>query len=254
MHRFALMVLVATSLIFSLSAQVLTLKEKALLLPKEQNVSGIVVDSSGHPIKGASIENTDLQRKIVTTDESGRFRITTQAPAFVVRKRGYDGAFLRTVNAKSVRITLRVSKNVVPSCVKESSCKAIVGFGGFFCFAEAEGIEVTEQGNDVDYGQRFFSVQTKDGVASIWHGAGSSWDWGVPSNEDVWLSIDYSERESMVAGYTVIDARGRTADGKFWRYIGRLGESASYRDLDRESATLLDKVLDSMCALREKNR
>jgi hypothetical protein len=145
-----------------------------------------------------------------------------------------------------------VSQHVVASCANKSSCKAIVGFGGIFCLSKVDGVEVSEQGNDVDYGLRFFSVQSKDEVKSILHGSGPTWDWGVPSNEDVWRSVDYSEQQSMVGSHRVLDARGRTSDGQFWRYVGRLGESASYRDVDTESAALLDKVLDGVCTLENK--
>jgi hypothetical protein len=250
MQRFALVVVVSAFPILSLSAQMLSPKEEGLLLPNEQNVSGVVVDSSGHPIEGALIQNTDLGRKIITTDANGRFNLSTRAPAFVIRKPGYDGEFMRTINAKSARITLNVSQNLMAPCANKSSCKAIGGFGGIFCFPKVAGIKVSKQGNDVDDGQRFFSVQSKNGVGSIWHGAGVNWSLGVPSNEEVWLSVDYSERELLADGYTVIDARGKTADERFWRYVGSIGESASYRNVDKESAALLDSV----CTLKDKNK
>jgi len=252
MYRLGLIALFSVIVPLLTTAQSLSPKEESLLLPQEQKVSGQVLDSSGHPVGGASLQVLNFPREKLSTDANGHFELTTRAPAVVVRKAGYKSAFVRTANSTVVTITLDSSHSTITSCVNKSSCKVIVGFGGIFCLPRLNGIKVSKQGDDVDYGQRFFSVQSKDGLKSIWHGTGPTWDWGIPSNEDVWRSVEYCEQSFRVGDYVVVDARGQTSDGKFWRYLGRWGESASYRDVDRESADQLDKVLDGMCIIIQK--
>jgi hypothetical protein len=47
----------------------------------------------------------------------------------------------------------------------------------------------------------------------------------------------------------ILDARGTTPSGKFWRYLGFLGESAFYHDADEPTARILDRVIDGACLL-----
>jgi hypothetical protein len=50
----------------------------------------------------------------------------------------------------------------------------------------------------------------------------------------------------------VIDARGKTAGGKLWRYVGTFGESASYYEVDPRDAALPDRFLDGACVAAGK--
>ncbi|HLY63128.1 MAG TPA: hypothetical protein VKV95_20465 [Terriglobia bacterium] len=50
-----------------------------------------------------------------------------------------------------------------------------------------------------------------------------------------------------VKGVIFIDAHGQMANGNHWRSFGKVFESASYRDVDEETAKILDKVLDGAC-------
>ena len=230
-----------------LCAQKLTPREESLLLPVEQHVSGIVVDSSDGPIAGASVQHTTTSTKEIVTDLTGHFELTTRAPAFVIRKVGFEGAFVRTQNAQSIRITLKQSQGTLPVCSQKSPCSSIDGFGCVFCLPHIPGIKISEQGNDIDYGQRIFSVRSNHGRQSIQHAGGPMWGPGIPFDEDVWDSVEYLEKTYRFGAGLVLDARGQTKSGKLWRIIGRFGETASYREVDKESATQLDRVLDGLC-------
>jgi hypothetical protein len=230
-----------------LRAQKLTPREESLLLSVEQHVSGIVVDSSDGPIAGASVQHTGVSTKEIVTDLTGHFDLTTRAPAFVIRKVGFESAFVRTQNAQSIRITLKQSQGALPVCSKKFPCSSIVGFGCVFCLPHIPGIKFSEQGNDIDYGQRILSVRSNHGRQSIQHAGGPMWGPGIPFDEDVWDSVEYLEKTYRFGAGLVLDARGQTRSGKLWRIIGRFGETASYRDVDKESATQLDRVLDGLC-------
>lgn len=66
-------------------------------------------------------------------------------------------------------------------------------------------------------------------------------------DQDVWSSVEYHETVFTVDNRRIVDARGRTAAGKHWGFLGQLGETASYRDADADAARILDRVLDGMC-------
>ena len=120
-----------------------------------------------------------------------------------------------------------------------------------FCFQKGSyGVTVTAQGNDIDYGQRWFVIQTPAGKRGIQHGAGGMWSFGLPFDEDVWSATEYIETDYRdPEGFLIIDARGQNVNGECWHVLGHFGETASYRKVSQDQAGLLDKVLDSACAL-----
>jgi hypothetical protein len=59
--------------------------------------------------------------------------------------------------------------------------------------------------------------------------------------------MEYSEEAREDLLYPWLDARGKTADGKLWRYLGKIGESVHYRGLPPEQAALFDRILDGAC-------
>ncbi len=45
----------------------------------------------------------------------------------------------------------------------------------------------------------------------------------------------------------ILDAHGKTSDGKLWRSIGQSGESVFYFGQEPRDAALFDRVLDGLC-------
>jgi hypothetical protein len=253
MQKFAPILACVLGIPLLLCAQKLTPREESLLLPFEQHVSGIVIDSSARPIAGASVQHAGEPNVEIVTDSSGHFELTTRVPAFVIRKVGFESAFVRTENAQSIRITLRQSQGALPKCLSKVPCSSVEGWACIFCFPHISGVKISAQKNDIDYGQRVFSVRSNHGMRAMQHAGGPMWGAGLPFDEDVWDSVVYSEKTYALGEGLVVDARGRTKSGKFWRSIGRFGEGASYHDLDHESAIRLDRVLDGLC-IREGRR
>ena len=58
-----------------------------------------------------------------------------------------------------------------------------------------------------------------------------------------------SNRVSNVDGVSVVDIRGRKADGTYWRFLGTYGERIQYTDVTKEAAEYFDRVLDVACYL-----
>jgi hypothetical protein len=79
------------------------------------------------------------------------------------------------------------------------------------------------------------------------HGSGPLWSFGLPFDQDFWRSVKYEEVRYEIGGLTIIDARGEFPNGRRWRSLGKFGESASYSDVDQETAKILDKLLDGAC-------
>jgi hypothetical protein len=90
-------------------------------------------------------------------------------------------------------------------------------------------------------------VETQQGTVGIRHGSGPFWSFGFPADVDVWQSSEYEEMTFTQGTVTVTDARGKLSNGNRWRYLGKVGESASYSEIDEATAKILDRVLDGAC-------
>ena len=84
-------------------------------------IEGIVKDASGRPLENARIDHvgkmvvvaaTDLAIKPspeeIRTDAEGHFRVTTNTPAFVVRKPGYESERIRVNGDQKLDVVLRL--------------------------------------------------------------------------------------------------------------------------------------------------
>jgi hypothetical protein len=186
-------------------------------------ISGVVVGASGKPVQGARIDHGDSRTDHLTGVE-GRFEFVTTTPAVVVRKTGYQSHFMRTEDAVGVRIVLEPA-HPFPACTLGAAPKHIV-----------------QTGQDNDHTSTATIIETKEGEAAIVCGNGPFWSSGVPGDSFVWESVEYSE--SVTSDYGgVVDARGKTLDGKYWRYRGILGSSCSYSKVDQTTAAALDCLM-----------
>jgi hypothetical protein len=229
------------------SAQAETVQN--LLLPDARHIGGLVVDVEGKPIAEAQIDHSN-RRGLHRTDSDGKFEMDTRAPALVVRKVGFRSELVRTQTGAEVTVVLRKLSQgrTLPICSNSRHYEGIDGWTtSSLRFPRISGVKVSRQGHDVDYGIRSYYVETEQGRKGIRHGSGLMWSSGTPLDEDVWRSVKYEEDMFDVEGVTIIDARGQMANGDHWRSLGKVFESASYRDVDEETAKILDKVLDGAC-------
>jgi len=134
-----------------------------------------------------------------------------------------------------------------PECSTGRGYFGIDGRDARFLFPRIAGLKATSQDRDIDYGVRFYYLQTDHGRQGIQHGAGPLWSFGRPLDSDVGKSVKYEETVYDAGGQTITDARGEFSNGKYWRSLGKFGESAGYADADEATAKLLDKVLDGAC-------
>lgn len=218
------------------------------MLPSAVRLSGVVTDNGGTPLSDVWINHTGVRVENIKTDSHGRFDIETRAPAVVFRKNGFQSKYWRVSGDGPVTVVLTGPAPQAKACRAVSSCLTIEGFMSAFCLPGIPGVNVGKQSNDIDYGQRFFWVKTQDGQAGIQHAAGGMWGPGLPLDEDVWSARDYMETTYIDReGFSIIDARGKSGDGKCWRVLGHAFETASYRNVSAQDASLLDRVLDGAC-------
>lgn len=230
---------------------------QSLLLPEARRIQGVVVDAAGRPVPDASIDHTGQSSHSYVTDAEGRFDVTTRAPLIAVRKSGFRTEVIRTTDTAHATTTLHPSERSrgFAACRNARDHVSLEGFGAAFWLPHITGVNVGPQTNDSDYGNRGFSVKTKQGWRGIRHGAGPLWSWGLPLDSYVWQSSIYMEQTYDDSRYgRIIDARGQSASGVWWRTIVRFGESASYSDVDEQTAKLLDQVLDGACVARPVSR
>jgi hypothetical protein len=199
-------------------------------------IDGMVTDASGKPLEDARIDHTgkrvivvptDLAIKPspdeIRTDVEGHFRVTTDAPAFIVRKPGYESQRVRVSGDAQARVILQRIRSM-------SRCKLSV-----------TPAFKTKAGNDVDYTATWFCIKTKRGRQGIISGSGPTYSLGAPSDLLVWTSVEYSE---FMYDSGVVDASGLSADGKYWRQRSIFGAAAQYYNQTHEDAEQLDCVMD----------
>ncbi len=181
----------------------------------------------------------------VMTDGMGRFEIGSKSPGVVFRKRGYAPQLVKLPQSENLQVTMAQAESSWPVCEQ----RALIGCRGLFCFANLKGVRTPKPSTDIDYSMTSYTAHVGKIRASIVHGEGAMWTLGLPSDRDVWDSIEYFERDYFdSSGQRVIDARGSKSDGTHWRYLGTIGESASYQNVKAtEVMRVLDQVLDSVC-------
>jgi hypothetical protein len=205
-------------------------------------IFGVVMDGRGAPISGAVIDHTGVQGSH-EADGLGRFDLQVRGPTVVVRGPGYESHYLKLVNASgNLRVTLEPATRSLPVCARNASCSSHLGA---FCFPQVPGVSVPKPGRDVDYIAESFIANEKRAL----HGVGPNWSYGVPWDRDVWNSTEYHENVYLRNGFNIVDARGSSGPGRYWHYLGIVGESAEYHDVDQTTAALLDRVLDGVCLL-----
>ncbi len=223
------------------------------MLPAPATLSGVVTDSDGKPLSNVWIYHTGVRVENIRTNAQGHFEIVTRAPAIVFRKQGFQSKYMRVEESRNLSIVLTGPAPLMKECGAWGRCLTLKGFRSSLCLPKVRGVQSGKQGNDIDYGQRWFWFETKRGKAGLQHAAGPMWGPGVPSDQQVWWSSDYREisyrdRE----GFSVIDARGTSPDGKLWqrRTCMRSGRgSACLADSADKSYTLHDAVLHSIDAV-----
>jgi hypothetical protein len=221
-------------LIMFLTIPLLGQRSRPAVSPPPVPVEGTVQDESGNQIQGARVDHAPFTRNGFgpETDSQGHFTVQADGPAVVIRKPGFDSYFLRTDGTNPVHVIMKSFKPW-PECV--------------FAAAILPKVKVVT-GGDVDYTTTSRILETKEGPKALQDGKGPLWTVGMPNTSEVWSSVEYVEHIEVVNGpLWVIDARGKTKEGKYWRYRGMLGQSSAYGNVDQPTAALMDRLIGGHC-------
>jgi hypothetical protein len=108
---------------------------------------------------------------------------------------------------------------------------------------------VVRKGRDVDYSDyaiRFGPKQAPAWLRGIYGPTATS---GAVPPDWLLLSTEVSQREWNFGDLKGVDSKGRLANGNYWRYFGRYGESVRYYDVPADAAAYFDGILNNACFL-----
>jgi len=106
---------------------------------------------------------------------------------------------------------------------------------------------ILTKGRDADYSDYAIGFDPKKGRVWLQGIYGPNATSGrVP---DDWLaaSVDVTRRVWRFADLEGVDAKGKLANGNYWRYTGHSGESISYYDIGSNAAAYFDRIIDHAC-------
>lgn len=218
-----------------------------------------ITDPAGNPLPGVSGGSAGVHVQGPISGPDGVLTLTRAGRVRVLRKVGYESTPVRIdgrIELSAVMVPSRPTP-MFPVCLDAGACTGLRANSAGFCFRLPDAVAPSHDGQDIDYRTRVYRIPNRGAVDGIIHGAGGWWGGPFPLRADESESIEYQEKlyfrpdvPRIDPGDTnawVIDARGKNAAGTYWRRLGRAGETASYRDVSREIADILDEVLDSVC-------
>jgi hypothetical protein len=223
----------------------------------EQSVRGFVVTKDGQPIAGVSVQGSiwkrccPYQEDKATTNEKGEFSLGHGGLVIHFSKSDLQPlAFVVDPGTSQVRVVMSPDENqlTVPACVQPDSVHKLVGWGkyGLHFAVPRAGVQFLGGKPDVDYVLYVIKADKNDSSLNLWFGPHSI----STEPDDEWFveSIDFSQRNLATSkGVVGMDSRGRARNGLNWRQTAAFGSGAVYRDVDRGSAALFDKIIDSIC-------
>jgi hypothetical protein len=106
---------------------------------------------------------------------------------------------------------------------------------------------VVKRGHDIDYSAYSVRFGPKKGRVWLQGIYGPSATSGQVPDEWLSASVEVTRRGWTFADLEGVDAKGRLANGNYWRYLGRYGESVSYYDVPSEAAAYFDGLLNNAC-------
>jgi len=209
-------------------------------------ISGVVSAENGRRLPGVIVRGP--QTVDCRTDENGRFSMRVPSdPVFCCvvqfRQKGY-----RTVTKAidpqigTLDVVLKPGESLwIPRTWDPSDSKRI---GITMRLAVPKGATI-KRGHDVDYWTVSVGFGPKKNREWMQIGGGPTWSLGLPSKGDMASSIEIAERD--MGCWDGIDIRGRSNDGRRWRFTGMWGETIRYNGVSEKAAMFFDSIIDGLC-------
>jgi hypothetical protein len=242
--------------LLALLAAVVALPWGGAQAPTDIGVRGHVVTRMGKPVSGVKIEGSKttccpVKSEKTESDDTGFFKLSDPGEVIYFRKEGFRPlSLVRKKSQEQDEFVLEDAKEtnwVFSVCpVAKEKGKRVGKYFRFLIFTGAK----MKKGFDVDYAYFDVAAPRGRGVLSILSGPLASRGMGPAPAE--WILNSSAIEERWIVGQTggsaAIDSRGRLKNGNQWRTISTaFYDSAWYYDVDEESASYFDSVLDSLC-------
>jgi hypothetical protein len=212
-----------------------------------QKLSGSVKSSSGQPLSNVFIFYSRSLQDIVETDETGTFSLPHFDAVIVFRRAGFR-PLTKIVDPSTAKLDVVLedaagSQWLIPRCMKEDKRKRL----GFSLRMRVPKDAIARKGRDVDYEDFAIGYGPKSNRVWLSGISGPYGSLGIPPYAWILDATEFSERSYKAEDTEGADMRGRLRDGKYWRYVGRLGESVEYSGLTQEQAAFFDRFIDDAC-------
>ena len=211
-------------------------------------LSGTVKSTAGQPLAQVLIIYGRSLNEITETDARGSFSIQHFGRVISFRRAGFRPV-TKIVDSSTATLDVTLedaaaTEWLIPPC---SGVKAGGKRVGYSLRLPVPKGATLRKGRDIDYTS--FSIGYGPAEGRVWLSGieGPMASLGVPAEEWLLKATEFAERSYRSADAVGVDMRGRLADGTYWRYVGRLGESVSYGGASQEAAAFFDKILDGVC-------
>ena len=210
-------------------------------------VSGFVRSASGRPLEGVAVSSPPRLNQFSKTPPDGSFKLTVHGKLIFFWHPDYRPLTkIVSGSKKNLVVTLEegaATRWEIPPCAGDAD-----GRKGYTSLRilPPEGAKVRGISDDVS---RFFHLTYKLGKEHIQLDGVETPDatLGYPTFHRVLSSREFTERSWRSGKESGLDARGRSRDGTYWRFVGQFGLMVSYQDVSAEGAAFLDKILSGAC-------
>lgn len=137
---------------------------------------------------------------------------------------------------------------IIPEC--NSSEKEKSSIGNMLRISLPKGTKA-KKGFDVDYGYFSIKGKTKNVLLKGIYGVYAT-D-GLPSEDWVYKSADFSIKVWSLGEYIILDVYGHYKNGNKWRNFGGYGEAIYYSNVPDNEAVFFDKLIDNICYKKPKS-
>lgn len=200
-----------------------------------------VTDGHGHALADVGVVPAEITHDWRGAGTDGRYEGFTTSPRIVFRKFGYQSVVAKP--ALNMRIVME------PAGSPQLATCPSTEVGRLFHLLRFPNVRGRQPIRDVDYDGNRYPVKTTTGTHWLRHGSGPTWSLGFPSETfgNLTASAEYQEQTWLAGDVQFTAARGVRKDGTIWRFLGSLGESASYETKDPAAARKLDEILEGVC-------
>jgi len=104
-----------------------------------------------------------------------------------------------------------------------------------------------KKGRDIDYEDYYIGFEKKKNRVWLSGIFGPNASGGEVSKDWLSSSSQVTQRTWKFGEDKGIDAKGKLANGNFWRYLGRYGEEFRYYNVPKDAAEYFDGIIENLC-------